>query len=130
ILGPSNQDQHQFNKLGLKHENQAPFAMIPGEDGCDTIHPSNGKMSANEFPIDPNEPTYCFCKQVAFGEMIACDNDDCDIKWFHFECVNMKTLPKGVWYCFECESLENQSKPGSLGSSLPNRRVKNVPIRK
>lgn len=79
ILGPSNQDQHQFNKLGLKHENQAPFAMIPGEDGCDTIHPSNGKMSANEFPIDPNEPTYCFCKQVAFGEMIACDNDDVSI---------------------------------------------------
>lgn len=27
-------------------------------------------------PIDPNEPTYCFCGQVSFGEMIACDNDD------------------------------------------------------
>jgi inhibitor of growth protein 4 len=26
--------------------------------------------------IDPNEPTYCICNQVSFGEMIACDNDD------------------------------------------------------
>lgn len=30
----------------------------------------------DEFPIDPNEPTYCLCHQVSFGEMIACDNDD------------------------------------------------------
>ncbi len=27
-------------------------------------------------PLDPNEPTYCLCQQVSFGEMIGCDNDD------------------------------------------------------
>lgn len=27
-----------------------------------------------DMPVDPNEPTYCFCNQVSFGEMIACDN--------------------------------------------------------
>ncbi len=27
-------------------------------------------------PLDPNEPTYCLCNQVSFGEMIGCDNDD------------------------------------------------------
>ncbi|GKT44041.1 uncharacterized protein ColSpa_04222 [Colletotrichum spaethianum] len=26
-------------------------------------------------PIDPNEPRYCDCNRVSFGEMIACDND-------------------------------------------------------
>ncbi|KAF2288231.1 hypothetical protein GH714_005190 [Hevea brasiliensis] len=26
-------------------------------------------------PIDPNEPTYCVCHQVSFGDMIACDNE-------------------------------------------------------
>lgn len=30
----------------------------------------------DEFPIDPNEPTYCLCNRVSFGEMVACDNDD------------------------------------------------------
>lgn len=29
-----------------------------------------------DIPIDPNEPTYCFCNQVSFGEMVACDNPD------------------------------------------------------
>ncbi|XP_037491337.1 PHD finger protein ING1 [Jatropha curcas] len=27
-----------------------------------------------DCPVDPNEPTYCFCQQVSYGEMVACDN--------------------------------------------------------
>lgn len=27
-----------------------------------------------ELPVDPNEPTYCFCNQVSYGDMVACDN--------------------------------------------------------
>ncbi|KAK3736156.1 hypothetical protein QZH41_015549 [Actinostola sp. cb2023] len=51
-----------------------------------------------DIPIDPNEPTYCLCKQVSFGEMIGCDNDECPIEWFHFQCVGLTTKPKGKWY--------------------------------
>ena len=29
-----------------------------------------------DMPVDPNEPTYCLCHQVSFGEMIGCDNID------------------------------------------------------
>jgi hypothetical protein len=29
-----------------------------------------------DMPVDPNEPTYCLCQQVSYGEMIACDNAD------------------------------------------------------
>lgn len=27
-----------------------------------------------DLPVDPNEPTYCFCNNVSYGEMVACDN--------------------------------------------------------
>ena len=27
-----------------------------------------------DMPVDPNEPTYCLCQQVSYGEMIGCDN--------------------------------------------------------
>eukprot|EP00871_Galdieria_phlegrea_P003079 jgi/Galph1/3772/GphlegSOOS_G2403.1 len=27
-----------------------------------------------DMPVDPNEPRYCYCNQVSYGEMIACDN--------------------------------------------------------
>ena len=47
--------------------------------------------------IDPDEPTYCLCDQVSYGEMIGCDNDLCPIEWFHFTCVQLSSKPKGKW---------------------------------
>ena len=54
---------------------------------------------------DPNEPTYCYCKRVSFGEMVGCENDKCKIEWFHFACVGLDPTVKlkGKWYCKECK---------------------------
>ncbi|KAI0747798.1 hypothetical protein C8Q80DRAFT_1316285 [Daedaleopsis nitida] len=52
--------------------------------------------------LDPNEPRYCFCNQVSYGEMIACDNPSCEREWFHMGCVGVTKTPKGKWYCREC----------------------------
>ena len=40
--------------------------------------------------------------KVSYGEMIGCDNDLCPIEWFHFNCVQLSTKPKGKWYCPKC----------------------------
>ncbi|XP_063702410.1 inhibitor of growth protein 4 isoform X2 [Culicoides brevitarsis] len=63
-------------------------------------HPSD----VLDMPVDPNEPTYCLCHQVSYGEMIGCDNPDCPIEWFHFACVGLTTKPKGKWYCPKCSN--------------------------
>ncbi|KHN79399.1 Inhibitor of growth protein 2 [Toxocara canis] len=55
---------------------------------------------APTLPAD--EPTYCLCEQISFGEMIGCDNEKCLVEWFHFECVQLKVKPKGKWYCPMC----------------------------
>lgn len=55
-----------------------------------------------EPPIDPDEPIYCLCEQVSYGEMIGCDNDACVIEWFHFNCVGLVNKPKGRWFCPNC----------------------------
>lgn len=39
--------------------------------------------------VDTAEPTYCTCAQVAFGEMIECDNPACPIGWYHTVCVGL-----------------------------------------
>ncbi|KAL4631056.1 inhibitor of growth protein 5 [Arapaima gigas] len=62
------------------------------------VHPSD----VLDMPVDPNEPTYCLCHQVSYGEMIGCDNQDCPIEWFHFACVDLTTKPKGKWFCPRC----------------------------
>ncbi|CAB5377676.1 unnamed protein product [Rhizophagus irregularis] len=61
-------------------------------------------QAAADMPIDPNEPVYCYCQQVSWGEMVACDNNECEIEWFHYPCVSLKAQPKGKWYCpdFHC----------------------------
>ncbi|THG01321.1 hypothetical protein TEA_002813 [Camellia sinensis var. sinensis] len=63
-----------------------------------------------DLPVDPNEPTYCFCNQVSYGEMVGCDNPDCKIEWFHYGCVGLKEQPKGKWYCSECVGMQNRRK--------------------
>lgn len=60
-----------------------------------------------DMPVDPNEPLYCICQRVSFGEMIACDNTRCPIGWFHMECVHLTAPPKGTWYCDSCKSKKH-----------------------
>ncbi|XP_077333409.1 inhibitor of growth protein 2 [Lithobates pipiens] len=60
------------------------------------------EVSPIPFVVDPNEPTYCLCNQVSYGEMIGCDNEECAIEWFHFSCVGLTYKPKGKWYCPDC----------------------------
>ncbi|GMS88705.1 hypothetical protein PENTCL1PPCAC_10880, partial [Pristionchus entomophagus] len=57
-----------------------------------------------------DEPTYCHCNRISFGEMVGCDNEKCAIEWFHFECINIKVKPKGKWYCPDCRVEPNNSK--------------------
>ncbi|TXT10173.1 uncharacterized protein COLE_04107 [Cutaneotrichosporon oleaginosum] len=51
---------------------------------------------------DPNEPRYCYCNQVSYGEMVGCDNDDCPMEWFHLACLGMSQPPAGQWLCDVC----------------------------
>jgi len=53
------------------------------------------------------EPKYCICNEPSFGEMIACDNENCSIEWFHCQCVgvsdsNREKNKDKKWYCPDC----------------------------
>ena len=67
-------------------------------DGADDG--SDAEMEDAEGEGDDRK--YCTCRSVSFGNMIACDNDDCPYEWFHWSCVGMTKEPVGTWYCDEC----------------------------
>jgi inhibitor of growth protein 3 len=46
---------------------------------------------------ESDDTKYCFCQRVSFGDMVACDNDECKYQWFHWECVGIKEEPVGDW---------------------------------
>ncbi|XP_077572512.1 inhibitor of growth protein 5a isoform X1 [Stigmatopora nigra] len=77
------------------------FGVIHSPDMSDALLPMQ-PSDVLDMPVDPNEPTYCLCHQVSYGEMIGCDNSDCPIEWFHFACVDLATKPKGKWFCPRC----------------------------
>ena len=64
-----------------------------------------------DIPIDPDSPTYCICKKVAYGVMAACYNKNCPVGWFHFGCVGLLSLPEGKWLCPLCSAPEEPSDP-------------------
>ena len=49
----------------------------------------------SDTEVDQDEPLYCHCNRVSFGEMVACDAHDCEKEWFHLNCVGLKVAPKG-----------------------------------
>lgn len=72
--------------------------------GTSTIHAlvaqladddTNSSMQGDEEEpeIDADEPTYCYCNSVSYGEMVACDAEGCPKEWFHLECVGLKVAP-------------------------------------
>lgn len=80
------------------------------------------EASPVEFAIDPNEPTYCLCNQVSYGEMIGCDNEQCPIEWFHFSCVSLTYKPKGKWYCPKCRGDNEKTMDKSTEKTKKERR--------
>jgi hypothetical protein len=75
---------------------------LPEEDVQDDLLMSDFAPPTEYAIQDPNEPTYCTCERVSFGEMIACDNKKCPVEWFHMECVGLNSIPNGKWYCSIC----------------------------
>lgn len=74
--------------------------------------PSAGLAGARAPAADPDEPKYCVCNRVSFGEMIACENEACAVEWFHFACVGLSTDAKikGKWYCNACAAERRRLK--------------------
>lgn len=48
----------------------------------------------------------CYCGKDINAKMIACDDPNCRIEWFHLSCVGMAQPPAGKWYCRECRKRQ------------------------
>ena len=72
--------------------------------------PADGSDSLQDVPA--GEPVYCICRQVAYGQMIACSNRKCVNEWFHADCVNAQHDNGNItksWTCDECLALSGGS---------------------
>jgi len=72
---------------------------------------NRGQSLDDEDEENNDSALYCFCQQVSYGDMIACDNSECKFEWFHYGCVGLKAPPSGLWYCsVACEQVAQTKK--------------------
>ena len=71
MVQKGNADESQARKKSSKKGSMT--ASSTDSYGLSTIGHSADVL---DMPVDPNEPTYCLCHQVSYGEMIGCDNPD------------------------------------------------------
>ncbi|ORX64335.1 hypothetical protein BCR32DRAFT_251158 [Anaeromyces robustus] len=78
-------------------------------ENSDTTNNTTTTTTNNKEVNANNEPLYCICRQISYGNMIACDNQkNCPHEWFHYECVGLVEPPKGSWYCPDCRAKMNK----------------------
>ena len=79
------------------------------------VKPSGNKNNPNLDNATSNnssdhEQLYCYCNGPESGTMIAFDNPQCTIEWFHLTCLKLTSAPKGKWYCPDYRKLLSLNK--------------------
>ena len=85
----------QSNKAGTYYGNMFPGSTKHKKDvkDCNLVDRTYREL---DNKIKNNEKIYCFCNYISYGNMVKCDNSNCPIQWFHFHCVGLRNLPKGI----------------------------------
>ncbi|KFD57163.1 hypothetical protein M513_02048 [Trichuris suis] len=88
----------QSNNNNDDEDDDDPESDSESNSGAQSNRGSHGEAQGNtEVEESVDEPVYCICRQVSYGQMICCDNEKCEMEWFHFKCVHLATKPKGKW---------------------------------
>jgi hypothetical protein len=63
----------------------------PAEDATSSI--ADGEQEDEDEEVNGEEAIYCYCRGISYGEMVACDAENCPREWFHLECVGLEKAP-------------------------------------
>lgn len=90
---------------------QAPLAEISVPERkrpCKTSKTVSEKSRKKETAVK----LWCFCRgPESKDDMVACDNQNCPIVWFHLSCVDLQhaTAKEDFWICSRCSSQKHDT---------------------
>ena len=94
-----------------------PLSSSPGDPGHSRrakrpLSVSSRKNTATSTPTKAHKskgrqkkPLWCYCRQPEEkDDMVACENENCEVEWFHLNCVGLNQPPSAddVWFCPTC----------------------------
>lgn len=74
-------------------------------------------FSKQETRREQGQELFCFCRDISYGPMVACDNPSCPIEWFHYACVGLLKAPRNnaKWYCStKCRNTASKKRKGEI----------------
>ena len=95
-----NADQSFFSKLQTKLDAFFVKVVLPQLLTSNTT--LDNEKSQEEIQLSSShsaDTSYCLCHQGESGWIIACDNPNCSIEWFHFECAGLTRKFRRNWFC-------------------------------
>jgi len=108
--GANKKNRHRH--LARDRATPSTNASLSGSDDEEATSPTPSSTQRSQLggergedENDDDETLYCLCQKVSFGDMVGCDNDDCEYQWFHYKCVGVTEEPKGQWLCPKCRQL-------------------------
>ncbi|KAI1796121.1 hypothetical protein LXA43DRAFT_970036 [Ganoderma leucocontextum] len=122
----SNNGTTQRSMSRMVHPRQSPMRSrrFTASAGLDDEDAEGEEDEAGEDGADAeDQELYCYCQKLSYGEMIACDNEECKYQWFHLSCVDLKPPLPDTWYCNDCKQrlgiLDTYTPPmaGNLAST-------------
>ncbi|KIY50474.1 hypothetical protein FISHEDRAFT_30651, partial [Fistulina hepatica ATCC 64428] len=92
--------------------NPSPAKVAPVATSIAAAEPAAAVDSGDGDGGDTEDnKTYCYCNNVSFGQMIACDDKNCEREWFHWSCIGLESAPHGQWFCETCKANRLNRKP-------------------
>jgi hypothetical protein len=106
--------RHSSFSLRGNNPKRQPSSMLRRKLKRDSITIEEEEEYGSEYDeyIEPTEDEdgdnqlWCTCQSKSYGNMIACDNQNCPYTWFHYECVGLTQSPEDgkKWYCPTCRN--------------------------
>jgi hypothetical protein len=96
-LSPTGLPVKRSHKKGAGLAAQAA-AMQAKRATKDTLEDAESSMADGDQEDDDEEANgeeaiYCYCQGISYGEMVACDAENCPREWFHLDCVGLEKAP-------------------------------------
>ena len=73
VVEDAKQAEKTVNSRGRPRKKDVAVLVVPLKKGTKRQSPN---VIDDDMPIDENEPRYCVCNNVSYGNMVACDNRD------------------------------------------------------
>jgi chromatin modification-related protein YNG2 len=119
--GTSYHPQNRSSSRADRHKSVSTVSDVDLDADVDVD--AEGEIELGE--TDGDDTIYCTCQNKSYGEMIGCDNDNCEFEWvslrpshstlscpvfggrtdvvqFHIKCVGVTPPLPETWYCPDC----------------------------